>query len=233
MKKRFLVISAMAAALVMIGPGLAHAGNVTLTINNAGSNTMGGVYVGPYNFTLTAANGQTSSLQLICDDANDDVHPPGESWQFTTEDYSNLPSSLNGAKFSPDAIGYQEVGYLSEELLANLSDTTEVGEIQWAIWDVFDTGTCGTGISNCDHWGSLTSAEITAINSYLGAAQANYASGNYSNLVIYTPVAGTQVPPSDGPPQEYIDTAAEPSSILLLGLVLFGFLAARRFRYAV
>ncbi|MGH9470220.1 MAG: hypothetical protein ACRD1N_07755 [Terriglobia bacterium] len=227
MRTRVLCACCAIVSLVVLGSGSLRASQVTLTINNAGSNTMGGVYVGPYNFTLSA-NGQNSSAGLICDDANDDVHPPGEYWNAATESYSNLPSSLDGALFpkgnvnAPNVVGYEEVGYLAEQMLANLSNTTEVGELQWAIWDIFDAGTCGTGISNCDPFGSLTSTQLNAVNSYLSGAASNYASGNYSNLVIYTPVAGSQVPRGDGLPQEYIGTAAEPSTVVLLGLVLIG-----------
>lgn len=228
MRKCVLSVCCAVASLLLISSGSLRASEI-LTINNGGSNTMGGVYVGPYNLTLTI-NGKSSPVQLICDDAMDDVHPPGEYWDVTTENYSNLPASLNGALFpkgnvnAPNVTGYQEVGYLAEQMFANLSNATEVGELQWAIWDLFDPGTCGTGISNCDPFGPLTIGQQSNIYTFLGDAAADYAKGNYSNLTIYTPVAGTQVPTGDGPPQEYIGKAAEPSTLVLLSIVCLGVL---------
>jgi len=182
----------------------------SLTLVNGGSDVMGGVYVGPYNFQGTLG-GQTATFQLICDDFTHDVYS-GESWNVLD---SSFPA-LTNAKFAP-ASSYEEVGWLTQQMFQNLSNSQTVGEIQWAIWDIFDA----TASSN-DPYGSLTSSEDTQINYWLGQAAANYASGNYSDLEVYTPVSGSQNPVADGEPQEYIGLTPtpEPGAFLLVGIGL-------------
>jgi len=201
----------------------------SLTLTNGGSYTMGGVYVGPYNFTGTIG-GQTVSLQLICDDFKSDV-TPGESWTVLT---STFPTLANANLGTPAQ--YQEVAYLAEMIFAlNPASSgygTTLGELQWALWNIFDPGV-GLSSSNPDPYGSLTSAEITAIQGYITSAQNSAGSGNYSNLIVYTPVPGTQQPnpPNTGLPQEYFGdpvNTPEPGSLLLIGAGMFGLAAFRR-----
>ena len=227
-----LSLRAMALAFFLLAAaGTASADGLTLTLNNPGNNVMGGVYVGPYNFTATG-NGAPASLQLICDDFQDDVFP-GEHWNATTTTFP----SLTGVQFTGagSTLGYQEIAWLAEQMFANLGNAQLVGQIQWAIWDVFDPG-----ISNHDPYGTISAGDQCAINgngctntnSWLAQALLNASGGDYSNLIIYTPVAGTQVPVADGPPQEYFGdppvTAPEPATVLLMGSGLMGLIGLRR-----
>jgi len=145
---------------------------------------MGGVYTGPYNLTLTVGSQQTP-VQLVCDDAFDEVYQ-GENWQANT---STFPG-LSNVQFTGQSMtqNYEEAGYLVQQLFADTGNSTTTGEIQWAIWDVFDPG-----ISNKDPWGTLTSQEITAINNWLTQAQNDYSAGSYANLEIYTAIPGSQI----------------------------------------
>ena len=200
----------------------------SLKLINGGSDVMGGVYVGPYNFTLTSGS-QTSALQLICDDFSDEVFT-GETWSVT----STTVGSLNNVMFlgqSQYQQKYQEVAWLVEQLggLNPLSSTysKDVGDIQWAVWDIFDPSASST-----DPYGTIGGADLSVINSWITEASTDYAGGNYSNLIIYTPVKGSQNPLADGEPQEYfgIVPTPEPGSLamLVIGLLALGFFAGRR-----
>src|SRR4029077_12943974 len=172
---------------VLFSPS-AKADTVSLTINNGGSITSGGVYVGPYNFT---SNGQ--SLQLVCNTFQNDVYPP-ETWT------ANITTIGGGTGLfgSTSSTQYQEGAWLVQQMFGNLSNKETVADIQWAIWDIFDPGTCGTGVSNCDPYGNP--GDQSGIAGWIAAAGTSSSGGNYSNVVIYTPQSGW--PANDGLPQE-------------------------------
>jgi PEP-CTERM motif len=208
-------------ALLLAAAASASADTLSLTINDGGAITDGGVYVGPYDFT---SGGQT--LHLICDTFANDVFPP-ETWNATTTNIPNLSATLFGQS---NLAGYQEVAWLAQQMFANLSNAQTVADIQWAIWDVFDAGSCGTGVSNCDPYGTPSNptgnaADPKGINGWLSAAAVNGPGGNYSNVTIYTPQSGW--PANDGVPQEYIGVP-EPGSLLLIGSGLFSLLGLKR-----
>jgi len=163
---------------------------------------------------------------LVCDDFMSSV-VNGESWSAVTSTYP----SLSNVKFSGLA-QYEEVGYLVQQMFANISNPTAVGYISWAIWDIFTPG-----VSANDPYGTLTASQQTQINSWLTKAQNNYSTGNYSNLVVYTPIPGSQIPGTMGTPQEYIGIvpAPEPSTMLLVALGIAGLFVlscSKRFRMA-
>jgi len=210
--------------LLLAAAATASADTVSLTINNGGSLTDGGVYVGPYNFTTSGGQ----SLQLICDIFENEVYPP-ETW---TASMGTIGGSGTGLLGSLNSTIYLEVGYLAENLFSATNSQT-IKDIQWAIWDLMNAGTCGT-VSNCDPYGTPSNPNGNAsdplgINGWLAAAQnpANYGTAaDYSNLVVYTPVGDW--PPADGVPQEYIGTVPEPGTLLLIGFGMFSLIALRR-----
>ncbi len=211
-----LILALLAAAAT------AAADPVTLTLNNGGSNVMGGVYVGPYNFTETG-NGAPVTLQLVCDDFQDNVFA-GEQWSAVT---STFPS-LSNVQFSGSSQGYLEIAWLVQQMSAHIGNAEIVGQLQWAIWDVFDPG-----ISGHDPYGTISSYDQSQISNWLQMAldaATNNQVGGLSGLTIYTPVPGSQVPSTDGPPQEYFDPvpAPEPGSLMLIGSGLLGLMAFRR-----
>jgi len=201
----------------------------SLQLVNGGNYTMGGVYVGPYNFTGNIG-GQNVNLKLICDDFASDVSS-GESWSVNI---STFPS-LSGVKFiPPDSLTqYEQVAYLVEQMFAlNPSApgyAQALGDLQWAVWNIFDPS-LNDGAN--DPYGTISAADQANIANLVASAVANGPNGNYSNLMVYTPVAGTQVPSSDGTPQEYFGdaplTAPEPGVVLLLGTGLTALILFRR-----
>lgn len=209
----------LAALIVLAAPAALADGSSTLTLTNPGSNVMGGVYVGPYTFTATSG-GQQSQVLLVCDDFTDDVFT-GESWQAVT---STIPS-LTNAQFA-GLSQYEQVAYLTQQMFANINNPQAVADIQWAIWDIFDPG-----ISSNDPFGTISAADQNNIAGWLAAAQTNAANGDYADVLVFTPLAGTQ-PPQFGPPQEYVTVTPEPGTLALfgIGLVTFGVIARRKLK---
>jgi len=212
MRKYNLSVGAVLLAFILGPPKPLMADTIVLTINSAGSHAMGGVYVGPYNFTIGS-----TSVGLICDDFKDNVIPV-ESWQANT---STFPS-LSNVKFTGanETQNYEEAGWLVQQMQMYLpgtgsSNAQTVGDIQWAIWDIFYPG-----VSTSDPYGSIGTSDQTNIATWLTNANLNYASGNYSNVMVYTPVPGTQVPVKDGPPQELLGVMPEPMTLWSLLIVL-------------
>jgi hypothetical protein len=229
-----LGLRALALAMLMLASASAASAD-SLNLVNGGNYTMGGVYVGPYNFTGNIS-GQNVSLQLICDDFKSDV-TGGESWQVNVATFPSSYATLGSAA------QYQEVAYLAEMMFSlNPSGNGNgqgygqtLGELQWAIWNIFDPGV-GLSSSNPDPYGSLTSLQITTIQNYISMAQNNAGlpGNNYSNLMVYTPIPGTQQPnpPNTGLPQEYFGDAPlptpEPGVVLLIGTGLASLILFRR-----
>ncbi len=215
---RSLVVGILSTALVLLIGATAHANSLSLTIDNGGSIVSGGVYVGPYNFTTSGGQ----SLQLVCDTFENEVYPP-ESW---TANVTTLGSGT-GLFGSTTSIQYQESAWLVQQMFANLGNAQTVADIQWALWDIFDPG-----VSSSDPYG--TPSDPTGIQNWYNAAtlSSNYASGNYSDVLIYTPASGW--PSGDGVPQEYIGIVSTPEpgtiSLMLIGLASLGLMMVMRKR---
>ncbi len=204
----------------------ASAGPVTLTLNNGGTDVMAGVYVGPYNFTSSSG-----SLQLICDDYVDEVYP-GESWTATTSTLSPLASGLKFTGSNGTLTQYEEAAWLAQQIFAlgpaNSSNDAQIGYLQYALWDIFTCGPTGLSSATCASAG-FTGTNFAGVTTAFDNAMNDYSTGNYSDVVIYTPT-GTPTPAGDGPPQEYIGiiSTPEPGSLLLIGAGLFSLAAFRR-----
>ena len=210
--------------LLCAASGNSWANSLTLTMNSGGNNVMGGVYVGPYNLTLTGGL-KPVKLHLVCDDFKSNVYI-GEHWKVKTSTFN----SLTNVKWHGQTKNYEMVAWLVEQMFSSKyrSDSKAVANLQWAIWDIFDPN-----VSKHDPHGTISHKEQLAIASWLSLAQTHYASGHYSNLVIYTPIPGSQRPSGYGTPQEYFGwnpptQTPEPASLLLFGSGMIGLASLRR-----
>ncbi len=229
---KFLVYIAV-AILLSFAPA-AFAGTASMTLTGAGSNVLAGVYVGPYTATI---NG--TSTPVICDDFGDESYLP-ESWTANISTFPGLTSvKYTGASETKQ---YDEVAYLAFELLAAPGNSLKAGEIQYALWDVFDP-------SAISYLNGSNAAAATAAQTYLTGAQNNYStltSAQLAEITIYTPNTRDSItcngnPCPSTPPQEFITVTTsngpngpptptpEPGTTLLLGLGVTGlFLLSRR-----
>lgn len=186
-----------------------------MTLTGAGSNTLDGVYIGPYTATINGV-----STPVICDDYADESYLP-ESW---TANVASL-TSLTNTNHPGQTQDYEEIIYLSNELLAAPVNSLQAGEIQFALWAVFDP----TALTDLT---AYNSADGAAAGAYLSGAVSNAGPADLTGYAIYTPIITDPITCSgydrsvcpSTPPQEFIVRTPEPGTLLLLALGLGGLL---------
>lgn len=202
MKRGFVLVLAL---IVVLGlPVVAD----TLQLTGV-SNSSGGIYTYPYLFTITnSQNVQVAGVPLMCDTFTNEVSV-GESW---TANVSSITSG--GGYFAGQTIKgntsqtlYDAAGLIYLGILNGSIDPT-LGN--WVVWDLFDPGTNGS-----NPFASTVGALETAA---IADAQAGNISALLANVVLFTPVPGTESG-NLGTAQEFIGTAPvpEPASLLLMG----------------
>ena len=203
------------AALALLCFAPSAFANSNLTMTGAGSNVMGGVYVGPYYATV---NGVANTM-VICDDFADDS-VIGHSWNFTANNFSTLGSALWGNQTK----NYEAAAWLTLQMLSlngNPSNATQVGYISFAIWSLFDKSALN----------GLNSTQLAGVNLWLGKVPSNLTPGLFANMVLLTPQGCTNGPGSC-PGQEFFQVMPEGGSaamyLLLAGLTCFGAMRYRR-----
>lgn len=225
-KRRLWLVTVTSLLFLCFAPSI-FATTTTMNITSAGSSVLGtnvldGVYVGPYTATINGA-----SVPVICDDYADETYIP-ETWTASVSTFSNLSSAKWASTYPIDYIEhYKEAGWLIQQMFAP-SNASQVGEIQYAVWGVFDP----SAISDLT---SYNSTDGSIAQNWLTQAQhADLSSVNTADFTVYTPLSspsptcgGSPCPSS--PPQEFITySTPEPSSLLILGadFLIFGFVLA-------
>jgi len=241
------------AALLLLAPFAFSQNSVDLTLLNGGNYTMDGIYVGPYN-ALQTSNGQSQSVQIICDDFSHEV-TTNESWAANVTSVATLNSNnvgglaWGGASGSGGSYvgisgtvlqGYTAMAYLAAEMLplsSNPANAQQVGYLAYALWAIFQPTQVenwllsqGTKQSVVNQIMSMANGALTlAVNGSISASQ-------FSGWEILSPTCYAQGNCNPGTPQEFFEYVPEGGTalmyLLLGGLTCFGtmFLKSRRRR---
>ena len=198
--------------------------------------SLAGVYVGAYPVTI---NGVPAAA--VCDDFAHEIYL-NESWQANVNTFSSLSSTtatnfpdvfFTGTSTTSQLQLYEEAAWLTGQLL-NPANAAYAGNLSYAIWQVFDSGSF-SWLENHTISNNLSTPYSAAW--WLSQAQQSYGSGNYSNFAILTPINGTarcgSGPCPSAPPQEFLVRTPESPAAVLLGvdlLALVGFIVVFRRR---
>ena len=214
-----LIFSVLATVLLS---GAAFADSMDFT--GPQGNNLGGVYTYPYNFTV---NG--TSMQLLCDTFDNEI-TSGETWTATE---SSIPTGIG--LFGPESSAdYAAAGLIFDAIVnANggpLNGTIgNTNDANWAIWALFSTTAYDDILGGSSSpFGSGGDPNALSIYAAALADAPGAPATDFSGIVVYTPVAGTQSG-NNGTPQEFLGytpdppSMPEPGGLSLLGVLgLFG-----------
>lgn len=214
--------------------------NVTINFNGIVNPSVQalGAYAGYYTGTV---NGVASQPGFICDDYNNNIFLPSESWQATATSFASLvtpggtPTVALSTVLFGNTIGVS--GYAAIAYLSNLMASTPAsgqGDISAAIWYI---GSIGSGTLSLSSLDSVAQGYVTSLlgaGSMFGAVGANTTAAvnelEASSLWIYTPTGAGIIPVGYPFPQEFVGSVAvlpspeggAPILYLLLALIACG-----------
>ena len=176
-----LVLMLMVGLLLGGVPAIADPVNIQFV--GLGGQNQNGVYTYPYYLTIN--NGPWTPM--VCDDFYDRISV-GDMWQASIIDLSS--HNVSGAMFG-DLTKYEEAAYLLLQI--NDSNTDQWGNINWAIWEIFDPG-LDPGSEYKDgvnYWLSLAETTDLSQVDFYGVKIVAPTSPGYQEFMYVTPEPGT------------------------------------------
>jgi hypothetical protein len=192
-------------ALLTLGMAFAatasYADTVSMTFTGTSGVSNGTDYIYPYYFSI---NGSSASTNLMCVSFNNEIYT-GESWTATTATITTSSTKIA----QEDAYLFSLIG----------GGTYSNNDIQEAAWYLGASNPSAVPTTPADP--ALLAAASAAVTQADLGGLSNFDNGQFT---LFTPVAGSQNPYSDGVPQTFVGVAPtpEPGSLLLLASGLFG-----------
>ena len=229
-------------AALLLTPMAFSQNPVYLTLNDGGNNgAVGGIYVGPYDATLSSGPNQSGThTQIICDDFEHEV-TTGQSWYANVTSFTSITNSTQGLVWSGATQsgvglggpignmvqGYTAMAYLASQLLG--ANSTQAGYLAYAIWSIFDASAVQSWLNTHGAGNMWAQVQSMAQGAMTAVLNNQVKQSDYAGWEILTPV--NQGP---GAPQEFFMFVPEGGTavmyLLLAGFACFGtmFFKSRR-----
>lgn len=160
-----------------------------------------GIYISPYYATV----GGVTNTPIICDDFGDETWQ-GSTWNASVTSFSSITSTNTswGLAGANTAL-YGAIGYLTMQVLSAAPGSTNQIIDTFALWAVFDpkgvesylatnqitSGSLTTAQLCDDIFGDSTGCTTTKVTGGLLALAESYTTGQFSNLAVLSPLAGS------------------------------------------
>lgn len=250
MRIKYLSLIAIAGSVLCLGT---HAFGQDVTIDFTGIANPNVQALGAYaGFYTGSVNGVTDNPGFICDDYNNEIFLPDESWQATATTFSSLVtggsvnmSVLNTTLFGSTIglAGYAAIANLASQMAAAVSMPNSVqlqADISAAIWYIGAVNSISPNVavplSDLDSGAQALVANMLALYGPFGSSSdadaAAIAELEASSLWLYTPTGKDISPAQDASyfPQEFVGNVAVAAPeggaplayLLLAGAACFG-----------